>query len=89
MITKFDTNKIIFLLCNCTSEVLTLNYYEKEQLAELSIYSYYNSHINKLSLTKKLKIIWDLLWNNKTYEDQMVLDKSNLRDLKDFIQDIL
>lgn len=89
MITKFDTNKVIFLLCNCTSEILTINYYEKEPFVELSIYGYYNSHMNKLSFSKKMKIIWDLLWNNKIYGDQMILDKSNLRELKDFIEDIL
>ncbi len=84
-LTNLKTNKTLFLLCDCHSEILVIEYDHSLKLADLAIYENFVSMKNKLSLWQKWRYCWYVLWHNKPYSDQIVLNNKQLLDLRNFL----
>lgn len=82
---KFEKNKTSFILCDCKSEVLVLEYDNEYDLMELSIYENLSSYSHKMSFWQKLRYIYQVLVKGRPYSDQMVLNREQLKDLSSFI----
>ena len=83
--TKFEENKTTFMLCECKSEVLVIEYDFEYELTELSIYENLSSYSHKMSFWQKLRYIYQLLVKGRPYSDQMILTKKQLKELSSFI----
>ena len=82
---KFQKNNITFILCDCKSEILVLEYDNEYDLLELSIYENLSSYSHKMSFWQKLRYIYQVLIKNRPYSDQIILTKDQLKDLLSFI----
>lgn len=82
-LTNLKTNKTLFILCSCGSEVLYIDYDHELNLADLAIFTSFYGH--KMSLWQKLRYCYHILFYNKPYCDQIVLNNIQLKELKDFI----
>lgn len=87
-IIKFDKNKTTFILCDCRSEILFIEYDDQIRLADFAIYENFTSHLNKMSFWQKIRYIWQIIWNHKPYGDQIVLNKDQLKQLKTFLDSL-
>jgi hypothetical protein len=89
-VTKFqDQNKTIFLLCDCKSEVLVIDYDSDYQLADFSIYENFASYSNKMSLWQKIRYMYKVMVTGNPYADQMVFNREQLKEIKDFLNQII
>lgn len=89
--TKFDKDsdtKTLFCLCDCKSEILVIEYDHEMKLADLAIYRY-AAFSNKLSIFNRIRYAINIIWNGKVYADQMVLTQKQLKEIKNFCNDIL
>lgn len=84
-ITNFQKNNTQFILCDCRSEILVINYDTEIGMADLAIYEHRVSYSNKMSFWQKLRYIYQVLVNNKPYSDQIVLNKSQIKEVRDFL----
>lgn len=82
---KEPKNNIYFELCDCKSEVLVLEYDQEIGLVDLAIFENRTSYRNKLSWWQKLRYIWQVMRHNKPYADQIVLNKDQIQNLKQFL----
>jgi hypothetical protein len=82
-LTNLKTNKTLFILCSCGSEVLYINYDHELKLADLAIFTSFYGH--KMSLYQKLRYCYNVLFLGKPYYDQIVFSDKELKSLKDFI----
>ena len=78
-------NNIHFELCGCKSEVLVLEYDQEIGLMDLAIYEHTVSFNNKMNWFQKLRYIWQVLRYNRPYNDQIVLEKNQIQNLKEFL----
>lgn len=78
-------NNIHFELCGCKSEVLVLEYDKEIGLMDLAIYDHGASFRNKMSWRQKLRYIWQVIRYNRPYNDQIVLEKNQIQNLKEFL----
>lgn len=85
-LTNLKTNKTLFILCSCGSEVLYIDYDHELNLADLAIFTNFYGH--KMSWYQKLKYCYYVLFWGRPYFDQIVLEDSQLKTLKDFISTI-
>lgn len=82
-LTNLKTNKTLFILCSCGSEVLYIDYDHELNLADLAIFTSFYGH--KISLWQKLRYCYRILFYGQPYGDQIVLNNIQLKELKDFI----
>lgn len=75
-------------ICDCHSEVIVLEYDHEWEMADIAIYEHGISYKNKMSLFQKFRYIYQVLVNNKPYADQTMLSKTQLMELKDFLNSI-
>ena len=85
---KFQKNNIQFILCDCKSEILVIEYDEQLGLADIAIYENRESYSNKISFWQKLRYIYQILIKNKPYADQIVLNKKQIKELRQFLSTI-
>lgn len=76
---------IHFELCGCKSEVLVLEYDQEIGLMDVAIYEHSISFNQNMTWKQKLRYIWRVLRYNRPYNDQIVLDKSQIQNLKEFL----
>ena len=76
---------IYFELCNCKSEILVLEYDQEIGLMDCAIYHHGVSIAHKMSWHQKLRYVWQVLINNKPYADQIVFDRTQIQNLKVFL----
>jgi CRISPR/Cas system-associated protein Cas5 (RAMP superfamily) len=84
-ITNLKENKTVFIPCECQSEVLYIEYDHQLELADLCLYENYNTIRSKNSLFSKIKQIARIISRGTIYSDQIVLQKKQLKDLKNFL----
>jgi hypothetical protein len=84
-VTNLKENKTLFIPCNCRSEILIIEYDHELKIANLAIYESIVSFKYKLSFWQKLRYCWSVLWNNKPYTDQIVLNNKQLIELRHFL----
>lgn len=85
-VTKYEKDRVIsiFIPCDCTGEILKIEYDHDSGLADLCIYTS-GAYANKMSLWQKLRYIWQVLVYSKPFGDQMVLRAKQLKELKRFL----
>lgn len=84
-ITNFKTNKTVFIPCDCMNEILMIEYDHELRFATFAIY-YHNIKIsNKLSLWQRIKYIIQIIVYGDLFNDQIVLNDKQLKELKLFI----
>lgn len=88
-VTKYDKDNIttFFSLCDCNSEVLVIQYDHGLEIADLAIYS--TAYSKRMTLWQKARYIWKLLRTNSPYADQLVLSRTQIKDLKNFCNTVL
>jgi len=86
---NFEENKILFLMCDCKSEVLSIEYDPEIKMADLAIYENSVSYLNKMSFWQRLRYSWRVLTKGKPFGDQMMLTKEQLKSIKEFISQIV
>lgn len=86
---KNNQNNIHFELCGCKSEVLVLEYDAQIDLMDLAIYEHNVSTRNKMNWFQKLRYIWQVCRYNTPYNDQIVLEKDQIKRLKQFLDDVV
>jgi hypothetical protein len=85
---KFEKNKTSFILCDCKSEVLVLEYDDEYDLMEMSIYENLSSYSHKMSFWQKLRYIYQVLVKSRPYSDQMILNKEQIKHMANFLTSI-
>jgi tRNA(Ile2) C34 agmatinyltransferase TiaS len=78
-------NNIHFEICGCKSEILVLEYDYEIGLMDLAIYEHGISFRNKMNWFQKLRYIWQVIRYNKPFNDQIVLDKTQIQKLKQYL----
>jgi len=84
-----NQNNIHFELCDCRSEVLVLEYDAECGLMDLAIYEHSVSFRHKMSWYQKLRYIWQVIRHNRPFNDQIVLDISQIKNIKLFLDSVL
>ena len=87
-ITNLKENKTLFIPCSCKSEILVIEYDHEWNIADLAIFENNTNYSNKMSLWQRLRYCFQVLAYKKPYADQMVLDKKQLKDLKEFLNEL-
>lgn len=87
-ITNLNQNKIFYMLCDCDSEVLVIKYDNELGIADLAIYESSYSFKSKMSLWQRLRYCWRVFVYKSPYSDQIVLNKTHLIRLKNFISNL-
>ena len=87
-ITHFEDNKIVFLLCDCKSEVLVVEYDPSIEMADLAIYENRSAYKNKLSFWQRLRYIYKVLVSGEPYSDQIMLNKAQIKELNTFLKSL-
>lgn len=82
---KKTVNNTHFELCSCKSEILVLEYDPEIGLMDCAIYHHGVSIEHKMSWYQKLRYVWQVLINNKPYADQIVFDRTQIQNLKVFL----
>jgi len=87
--TKYSKEKAstLFTLCGCGSEVLMIQYDHDIDLADLCILGTISSH--KMSLWQKIRHIYQVIVYGYPYKDQIVLDRNNLKEIRNFLNNTL
>lgn len=86
---KFEKNKTSFILCDCKSEVLVLEYDNEYDLMELSIYENLSSYSHKMSFWQRLRYVYRVLTKGRPYSDQIMLNQEQIKDLYSFLSGII
>jgi hypothetical protein len=82
-IKNLKTNELL-LVCDCRSEVLRIEYDPEIQFLELAIYT---NNIN-MSLWQRLRYIWQVLYHGKPYNDQIMINKQEIKKLACFLNSV-
>ena len=85
---RFEKNKTSFILCDCRSEILVLDHDFEYELTELSIYENMSSYNYKMSFWQRLRYIYRVLAYGRPYSDQIILNKDQLVELKNFLNSL-
>ena len=86
--TNLKTNKTLFILCDCKSEILVIEYDHEWKMADCAIYESLVSYKNKMSFWHKLRYCYQVLVHNKQYADQIMLTNTQLIDMKNFLNEL-
>lgn len=86
--TKFEKNKTAFLICDCGSEILYIDYDHEIKMADFAIFNHSMYLGTTKSLWQRIRYAFRVLIGKSQYADQMMLTKDQLRELKLFLQSI-
>lgn len=86
--TKFEKNKTLFLVCDCRSEVLSIEYDHEIKMADFAIFRHEMSHKYINSIWQRLRYAFRVLLGHNPYADQMMLTKEQLKDLRFFLESL-
>lgn len=82
---KVNDFRIVFIRCDCDSEVLAARYDSEFDMLDLCIYETKSSFSHKMTLWQKLQYIYQLLRYGQPYTDQMILQREQIEELKAFL----
>lgn len=85
VLTILDSNKTVFLCCDCKNEILMIDYDHELKIADFAIYEHRPSVTHKLSLWQRIRYALRTLIYGKPYGDQMVLGHKQLKELHSFL----
>lgn len=84
-ITNLKTNKTLFIPCDCTSELLMIEFDHETNTAEFCIYESKQSFLSKLSIWQRFRYAMRFLLNKYPYTDQIILQSKQLAQLRSFL----
>lgn len=73
-----------YIICECHSEILYIEYDESIKQADLCIY-HSCDYGSKLSWKNRIRYCWKVMSTGKPYSDQMVVSRAGLRKLKNLL----
>jgi hypothetical protein len=85
-LTRFEKNKTEFILCDCGSEILLIDYDNDLKLADFCIFKF---RPDVLSFWQRMRYIFRILIYGKPYSDQMVLTDNQLKQLRDYLDNLI
>ncbi|NBQ16940.1 hypothetical protein EBU24_01345 [bacterium] len=88
-ITNLKDNKTLFIPCGCRNEILVIEYDYEINAADFAIYENITSYRSKMSFWQRLRYCYQILVHKKPYADQIFLDNKQLKELRDFLKEIL
>lgn len=88
IVTNLKENRTLFVLCDCSNEILMMEYDHRLQIADLAIYQTNAAFREKMSLWQRLKYCWQVLWHKKPYADEITLNNQQLLDLNKFLSSL-
>lgn len=83
-----DATKTRFISCECGNEVLLFSYDHDINMMDVALYQYRSYAVGKMSLRDKIRYCWQILWKGRAYCDQLVLNRSSLKELKIFLSSL-
>jgi len=83
---KLNNYRTLFIRCDCHSEVLVIDYDVIFQMIELSVFS--SLVTSRMSLWQKFRYIYQILKYGKPYTDQIILHRTQIDELKAFINSL-
>jgi len=87
-VTNLKENKTIFIPCGCRSEILVIEYDHEIEAADFAIYENLTSYRYKMSFWQSIRYCYQVLVYRKPYADQIFLDKSQLKEMKQFLNEL-
>jgi hypothetical protein len=84
---SFDKNKTLFLICDCGGEILHIEYDHEIKMADFAIF-YNGIESYRMSLWQRLRYVYQILFHNKPYADQMILNQRQLIELQHFLESL-
>ncbi len=84
-VTNLKENKTLFIVCDCRSEILMIEYDHGLRIADFAMYETFTAYQNKMSLWQRIRCCWQVLWKQKPYTDNIVLSNKQLKELKSFL----
>ena len=88
-VTNIDSNKTLFISCDCRNEVLLIEYDHELKIADFSIFYSESSAKNQRSWFQKIRYIWKILKDGIPYKDQIILNEKQLKEIKCFLSSIV
>lgn len=88
-VTMFEKEHIKFIFCDCRNEILVIDFDEETRTAELAMYESVMSFRHKNTLKQKIRYIWRILTNKYPYNDQIIINRSQIGDLVKFLSDLI
>lgn len=79
--------KEIYIRCSCGSEVLHFEREEEDPMLYVTIFST-SSNLEIKTWREKIRWIWHILRNDKVWNDQILLGKEGMNQLKEFSQSL-
>jgi hypothetical protein len=73
-----------YIMCECHSEILYIEYDESLKQADLCIYHSYD-YGSKLSWKNRIRYCWKIISTGKPYSDHMIMYRRGLRKLKNIL----
>lgn len=80
--------RTVFIRCDCQNEVLVLAYDAEYSVIDLCIYQTTNSFKDKMGWWQKLRYIYQTLKYGQPFNDQIILQKKQIEELKAFLNTI-
>lgn len=81
-------DKTATIKCSCYSEILELAYDAELDLIDLAIFERGSYENHKMSFKNKLRYCLQILFKGKPFGDQMVLQKEQIWELREFLKSI-
>ena len=75
----------IYVKCSCYGEGIYVKYEQEDKLYYLSFFSL-GYRAGKLSIIDRIRWVWQIFKNGKPFDDQVVLNKNEAKNLADFIR---
>lgn len=88
VLTILDSNRTVFIPCDCKEEILVIDYDHAIKMADVAIYESRRTLMYKLSLWQRIRYSWRVLVYGKPYGDQLVLSNKQLKELKSFLSEL-
>lgn len=85
---KVNDFRIVFIRCDCDSEVLAVRYDSEFDMLDLCIYETKSSFSHKMTLWQKLRYFYQVFRYGYPYTDQMILQRDQIDELKGFLSSI-
>jgi hypothetical protein len=74
-----------YIPCECTSEIVHLQYDEELDMTYLSIYEVGCNKNHKFSLWQRIRFCFKILFKGRVYGDQVVLKDNHLKSFSHYI----
>lgn len=78
----------VFIRCHCYNHILIAHYDKTLDSLDVCLYETKNSTKDKMTLWQKITYIYQIIITGKPYTDQIILNRSQIEELKSFLNKI-